>query len=102
MDVRMVLALTRMSLPHRLRGEHEGVLTGSMPVKPIRGAVHVSELLCCCDSGAGEPKLVHGSRITQRQHAAGGGWLVTHWDRPFTSQTGSWAVSFSVSDEETL
>lgn len=44
MDVRMVLALTRMSLTHRLRGEHEGVLTGSMLVEPIRGAVHVSEL----------------------------------------------------------
>lgn len=44
MDMRMVLGLTRMSLTHRLRGEHEGVLAGSMLVEPIRGAVHVSEL----------------------------------------------------------
>lgn len=41
---RMILALTGMSLTHRLRGEHEGVLTGSMLVEPICGAVHVSEL----------------------------------------------------------
>lgn len=40
----MILALTGMSLTHRLRGEHEGVLTGSMLVEPICGAVHVSEL----------------------------------------------------------
>lgn len=62
-----VLALTRMSLTHRLRGEHEGVLTGSMLVEPISAAVHVSAARV-----AGQAKLVHSSRITQRQHALGG------------------------------
>lgn len=43
-DVRVVLALTGMTLTHRLRSEHEGVLTGSVLVDAICGVVHVSAL----------------------------------------------------------